>query len=313
MIPTMTVHATPAKTGFLPVSDISHVPLDRWLPSTRFQSREDFPDDDLQKLLGDMKRRGQLQPAGGRPHPTKPGYIEGAWGHRRHIALVMGGWTKTIECKIKPFTDLEMAEIGLAENVQRATLTPYEEAQGLMILTRELEAHQIEATHEELAKRIGKTAAFISQTLAILNMPEEFQEVGRRHRLVKRSLYTIHTQAPVEAQSGLLELVDSGASFRAVSAAVTQAVTQAKAVKESSAMGADRQTASRATSVAQGGHGTMSRGQRVTGPSHKDALEQFNHYSRLLEEWIPLMSDRDFKRAAEPFARQILRGDLSRP
>lgn len=90
-------------------------------------------------------------------------------GHRRHAAAVKAGLTE-VPCTIRTLTDAERVEIMLVENLQRADLTPVEEASGYFRLLE----HGM--TQKELAKRIGRSARHVAARLALLELPKAVQD-----------------------------------------------------------------------------------------------------------------------------------------
>jgi ParB family chromosome partitioning protein len=77
----------------------------------------------------------------------------------------------------------EVAEIALIENMQRKDLTPWEEADGLRAL-----CERFGYTHEEVAKKVGKSRSTVTEALSIAAIPEEIREICRDSEINSKSL-----------------------------------------------------------------------------------------------------------------------------
>jgi len=136
--------------------------------SNPHQPRRYFDEDSLQELSESIKVNGVIQPI--IVKKSIKGY-EIVAGERRCRASKLAG-NKTIPAIIKDFSDEEMMEIALLENIQREDLSAIEEAEGYskMIRARGL-------TQEELAKRLGKTRTHVTNTLGLLRLPDNVKEL----------------------------------------------------------------------------------------------------------------------------------------
>lgn len=144
-------------------SDIVEVKLSE-LRSNPYQPRRTFDQEKLVELANSIKEHGIIQPI----VITKSikGYDIVA-GERRKKACELIG-RETIPAIIKEFTDSEMMEIALLENIQRENLTSIEEAEAYDNIIKALNI-----TQEELAKKIGKSRVYITNMLGLLTLPEE--------------------------------------------------------------------------------------------------------------------------------------------
>lgn len=133
-----------------------------------YQPRKSFNEDALRELSESIKNHGVFQPI-----IVKKG-IRGydlIAGERRLRASKMAGLDK-IPAIVKDFSDDEMREIALLENIQRENLTAIELAWAYKGIIDNLDIRQ-----EDLALRIGKSRSHITNTLGLLNLPEEVQKM----------------------------------------------------------------------------------------------------------------------------------------
>lgn len=133
------------------------------LRSNPYQPRQIFDEDKLRELAESIKEFGVLEPI----IVTKSikGY-EIVAGERRVKASRFAG-LEEIPAIIKDFTDEEMMQIALLENIQREDLSAIEEAEAYANLIKSLGISQ-----EELAKRIGKSRSHITNMIGLLKLPE---------------------------------------------------------------------------------------------------------------------------------------------
>ena len=135
----------------------------------RYQPRKVFAAQQLQELAISIKQQGLVQPIIVRVHPELPTNYELVAGERRLRAVKLLGWT-AIPALIRPYSDVQLQQVTLIENIQRQDLNAIEEAQALKSL---LESLQI--TQEQLAQKIGKSRTAISNALRLLALPEYIQ------------------------------------------------------------------------------------------------------------------------------------------
>ena len=134
------------------------------LRSNPYQPRKVFDEDKLNELASSIKEHGVFQPI--IVKKSIKGY-EIIAGERRVKASQLAG-LETIPAIIREFTDSEMMEIALLENLQRENLNSIEEATAYKKLLDSLNV-----TQEELAKRLGKSRSHITNMLGLLNLPDE--------------------------------------------------------------------------------------------------------------------------------------------
>jgi len=139
------------------------------------QPRKHFDESDLSELAGSIKTHGVLQPILVRP--IADGRYEIVAGERRWRAAQRAG-LHSIPAVIREFNEVEVLEIAIVENVQRADLNPIEEAQGFQALI-----DRFGRTQEEIADAVGKSRPHIANMLRLLKLPEDLQEMVRDGRL----------------------------------------------------------------------------------------------------------------------------------
>ncbi|MCR5151381.1 MAG: ParB/RepB/Spo0J family partition protein [Clostridiales bacterium] len=129
------------------------------------QARKEFDDEKLRELASSIEQHGVLQPLLVKSVPGG-GYRLIA-GERRWRASRLAGLTK-VPVIVRDLTDEEVAVISLIENLQREDLNIVEQAAGLSSL-----AEEFGMTHEEIAQKVGKSRANVTNTLRVMNLPEE--------------------------------------------------------------------------------------------------------------------------------------------
>ncbi len=141
-----------------------------------YQPRVNFDDEAIQELAASIKATGVLQPVLVRRKPGGGGYQLVA-GERRLRATVVAG-IKLIPAIVKEVADREMMELSLVENIQRENLNPIEEAKAYQTLAKELGL-----THDQISERVGKQRVSVTNSLRLLGLPPEVQEMVSRETL----------------------------------------------------------------------------------------------------------------------------------
>lgn len=132
-----------------------------------YQPRKVFNEEALNELASSIKEHGIFQPV--ILKKSIQGY-EIVAGERRCRAAKMVGLTE-VPAIVVDFTDQQMMEIALLENIQREDLNAIEEAQAYQTMMEKLQLNQ-----SQLAKRIGKSRTYVTNTLRLLNLPEKIQK-----------------------------------------------------------------------------------------------------------------------------------------
>ena len=148
-------------------SDILEIPLSE-IRSNPYQPRKTFNEETIKELAESIKEHGIIEPV--IVKKSIKGY-ELVAGERRCMAAKEAGLEK-IPAVIKDFSDQEMMEVALIENIQREDLNPIEEAvayQNIIKLSN--------LTQEEFAKKFGKSRSYVTNLLGLLNLPEETRKL----------------------------------------------------------------------------------------------------------------------------------------
>lgn len=134
----------------------------------RKQPRKNFDEDALQELSESIKQFGLLQPI---LVQDRKDHYEIIAGERRWRAAKLAG-LKEIPVIIRDYTDQEIVEISLIENIQREDLNPIEEAQAYKRLLTEFNLKQ-----DEVAERVSKSRAAVTNSIRLLKLSEEVQQM----------------------------------------------------------------------------------------------------------------------------------------
>ena len=157
-------------------------PIGRLLAIDQIEPNPDQPRQmmgDLSELMASIAEKGVIEPIVVR---AKGGRYQIVAGERRYQAAVQVG-LKELPVVIRDVDDAEVIEIALVENLQRKDLTAFEEADALHIV-----ATRGSLTHEDLAKRLGKSRTAITETLALHKMPAEVKNLCRLADISSKSL-----------------------------------------------------------------------------------------------------------------------------
>ena len=144
------------------------------LRANPYQPRKFFDDDALEELAQSIKEYGVVEPV--ILKKSVKGY-EIVAGERRCKASKIAGLT-TVPAIIKDFTDEEMMEIALLENIQREDLNPVDTA---ISISNILQVKDM--TQEEFSKKFGKSRSYITNLLGLLNLPKSVQELVKNGKL----------------------------------------------------------------------------------------------------------------------------------
>jgi ParB family transcriptional regulator, chromosome partitioning protein len=155
---------------------------------------------DLSELTSSVKEKGILEPL-----LVKPTGID-SWmiiaGERRWRAANLAGLTE-VPCIELDIDEKGIAEIALIENLQRKDLTVWEESDGLAAL-----ATRFGYTHEEIAKKIGKSRTTVTESLAIATLPSDIRDKCRESKIhAKSTLLEISRQFDKDSMLDLLDRI----------------------------------------------------------------------------------------------------------
>lgn len=177
--------------------EIIEVALDDIIPN-RFQPRLAFDEKGLNELAESIRQHGIIQPLVLRKVADK---FEIIAGERRYKAAYIAGLTK-VPAVIIDLNDNESAEVAIVENIQRRDLSPIEEAKSYKKL---LDRGYL--TQDQLATRMGKTQATISNKLRLLNLDEKVQDALLNNKISERHARSLLKIEDKEEQKNILDQI----------------------------------------------------------------------------------------------------------
>ena len=148
--------------GAAPTAPPRELPIDL-VDSNPTQPRTVFHDEDMEELTNSIRERGVLQPILVRPRPN--GRFEIVAGERRWRAAQKAG-LHNVPVVVRELDDLQVMEIAIVENVQRADLNPIDEARGYEVLIARFGRSQ-----EMVAQVVGKSRSHVANMLRLLTLP----------------------------------------------------------------------------------------------------------------------------------------------
>ncbi|MDZ4321263.1 MAG: ParB/RepB/Spo0J family partition protein [Phenylobacterium sp.] len=169
------------------LSPMRDVPIDLIDPNAS-QPRSVFRDEDMEELTNSIRERGVLQPILVRPLPN--GRFEIVAGERRWRASQRVG-LHTVPAVVRELDDLQVMEIAIVENVQRADLSAIEEARGYEVLIA-----RFGRTQELVAQVVGKSRSHVANMLRLLTLPGTVQNL-----VVENKLSAGHARALITAEN----------------------------------------------------------------------------------------------------------------
>ena len=205
------VHELPARVveevAGVPGAQLREVRVGDVVPNPK-QPRQVFDDEALDELTHSVREFGLLQPIVVRE--AGDGQYELIMGERR-LRAARGAGLETVPAIVRDTTDDAMLRDALLENIHRANLNPLEEAAAYQQLLEEFGA-----THEELARRIGRSRPQISNTIRLLNLPAAVQRRVAAGILMAGHARALLTITDAEEQEQLARrIVAEGLSVRA--------------------------------------------------------------------------------------------------
>jgi ParB family transcriptional regulator, chromosome partitioning protein len=176
---------------------------------------------DLSELIASIAEKGILEPLVVRQRGDRFQIVA---GERRYQAAVQVG-LRELPVVIRNVDETEMLELALIENLQRKDLTPFEESEALHGL-----AEQCGYTHEDLARRLGKSRTSVTESLALNAMPEEVRNLCRLADISAKSLLLqVVRQETPEKMTALVEKLASQGSSGPTRQQLRDAVRKPKA------------------------------------------------------------------------------------
>jgi ParB family transcriptional regulator, chromosome partitioning protein len=143
-----------------------------------YQPRRDFSEEELADLTHSLRENGLLQPILVRPAPQPgPARWELVAGERRWRAAMRLGWTEILAV-IREVDDRTLLVLALVENLQRAQLSPLEEADGYQRL-----AEEFSLTQQQVADTVGKDRSTVANAMRLLQLPTSVRQLLRDGQL----------------------------------------------------------------------------------------------------------------------------------
>jgi len=145
----------------------------------------------IEELAASVREKGVLEPILVRE--IAPSRYQIISGERRYRAATLAGLDEIPAIELEA-DDKETLEIALIENIQRKDLTPFEEAEGLLLLQQ-----KFGYTHEKISKVIGKSRTTVTETLLINDIPDRIRAMCREAGLSNKSVLVQIARAGDEA------------------------------------------------------------------------------------------------------------------
>jgi len=177
---------------------------------------------DLSELMASIAEKGIIEPLIVR---QRGGRYQIIAGERRYQAAVQVG-VRELPIVIRDVDDNEVVEVALVENIQRKDLSAFEEAEALHTL-----AERCGYTHEDLARRMGKSRTSITESLALAQMPAEVRNLCRLADISSKSLLLqiVRQQDPAKMIALIERLTRDGGGAAVTREKARKAVAKPKA------------------------------------------------------------------------------------
>ncbi len=176
------------------LASYSGAAVGRMIPVDQVRPNPDQPRKalgDLRELTESIRMQGVLQPLLVRFVPREGCYYIISGERRYHSARAAG--LREVPVIEKTADDAETLEIALIENIQRKDLTPFEESDGLQRLI-----DTFGYTHDDVAKKIGRSRSSVSETLMLLKIPDPIRKKCTEANLTSKSLLLEISKQPTE-------------------------------------------------------------------------------------------------------------------
>ena len=181
-------------------------PIGRLVPIEKVDPNPDQPRQvlgDLSELMASIREKGVIEPLVVRQRGERYQIVA---GERRYQAAVRVG-LRELPVVIREVDDTEIIEVALVENLQRKDLGPFEEAEAMASL-----ADKCGYTHEDLARRLGKSRTSVTESLSLAEMPQEVRTLCRLADISSKSLLlqVVRQQTPQKMVAFVEELTRQG-------------------------------------------------------------------------------------------------------
>lgn len=202
---------------------VRHLSIADLFPNPK-QPRRDFSKESLEELSHSIREYGILQPILVVSRDLKFMIVA---GERRYRAARLAGLTQ-VPCIVKELAESDILELALIENLQREDLTPIEEATAFKTLVETLQLNKA-----DLARRVGKSRAYVSNMIRLLALPMVVQEMINQKRLTighARALININDQNTLFEFAH--QIIDQGLSVRQTERLVQKYLAQKTTTKQ---------------------------------------------------------------------------------
>lgn len=186
-----------------------------------FQPRRNFAPEGLEELARSITQHGVVEPLIARP--LQEGYQLVA-GERRLRAAKLAGLQK-VPLVVRPYSDSQVREIALVENINRHDLNPIEEAEGLRALMEDCGL-----TQEQVAEKVGRSRVAVTNILRLLNLCPAVQDLLRQGRISMGQARTLLGLPEGQQEAVAQAVIDSGWSTR-MTEEVVRRLKEGKQVK----------------------------------------------------------------------------------
>jgi len=209
---------------------VSDLPLE-WIHPNPEQPRKRFNQEDLDDLAESIRQRGVIQPILVRPHPEIAGAYQIVAGERRWRAAQLAGLQK-IPALSRDLTTLEVMEIALIENIQRADLSVLEEARAYQAMMAAFNRNA-----DDIAKVVGRSRSHVANVMRLLRLPSEI-----RDHLEEGRLTAGHARALLECDEAVAlaeKVVRQGLNVRQTEALARRGAEPSRSKQERNPKDAD--------------------------------------------------------------------------
>jgi ParB family chromosome partitioning protein len=183
----------------LPEVGLTQIPIANIVPNPR-QPRARIDPDELEELAVSIREHGVIQPLIV-TQTESPDQFTLIAGERRLMAAQLAE-LRAVPVIIRDASDQQLVELALVENVQRADLEPLEAAEAYRQL-----AEEFNLSHEEIANRVGKSRVTVTNTLRLLNLPDNVKAALAERKISEghaRALLALPTE---QAQTAALQSI----------------------------------------------------------------------------------------------------------
>ena len=204
--------------------DIQSIKISLIEPNKK-QPRSKFDDEKIDALASSIKEHGVISPI--IVTPVQNGMYKIVAGERRWRAAKKAK-IKELPAIVRSYSDEQVAEIALIENLQRENLNPIEEAVGYNLLTEEFNL-----TQEDISKRVGKSRSAVANSLRLLTLEPAVQKM-----ITDGSLTSGHARAVLSVDGGEMRLalakkiVEGGLNVRQAEALAKELMKKKTAPKK---------------------------------------------------------------------------------